>query len=73
MTEKPNTNLFDLQLNLKTYKQIEELAHRRGYESASDYVRALILSDAFDLGERLKIDDEGEPTKNSHQAENCHS
>lgn len=64
MTEKQNTNLFDLQLNLKTYKQIEEIAHRRGYDSPSDYVRSLILSDAFDLGERLKIDDEGEPTKN---------
>lgn len=63
MTEKLNTNLFDLHLNLKTFKQIEEIAHRRGYDSASDYVRALILSDAFDLGERLKIDDEGEPTK----------
>jgi Arc/MetJ-type ribon-helix-helix transcriptional regulator len=64
MTEKEHTNLFDLRLKPGTYQQIEEIAHRRGYDSASDYVRALILSDAFDLGERLKIDDEGEPKKN---------
>ena len=61
MTEKDYVVLLDLRVKPETRKQIEELAHRRGYASPDEYVRALIVSDAVALGEPLDLDDEGDP------------
>ncbi|MBA3874613.1 MAG: hypothetical protein ABI970_05065 [Chloroflexota bacterium] len=67
MTEKDYVVLVDLRVKPETRKQIEELAHRRGYDSTDEYVRALIASDANAHGEPVDLDDEGDPIEDFRQ------
>ena len=67
MTEKNYVTLSNLRVTPELRKQIEGIAHRRGYETTDDYVRALIASDAVALGEPLDLDDEGDPIEDFRQ------
>lgn len=67
MTERDYVVLVDLRVKPETRKQIEELAHRRGYDTPDEYVRALITSDAVALGEPIDLDDEDDPIEDFKQ------
>ena len=67
MTDKDSVIILDLRVKPETGKQIEELAHRRGYDTPDEYIRALIVSDSVALGEPLDLDDEGDPIEDFRQ------
>ncbi len=53
--------LLGIEVTLDKRQQIEDMAHRRGYDAPDDYLRALIEADAKAHGENLTLDDEEDP------------
>jgi hypothetical protein len=53
--------LLGIEITPEKRQQIEDMAHRRGYDAPDDYLRALIEADAKAHGETLTLDDDEDP------------